>query len=254
MKTLKYSIILVLCVVSFGVSAQRKYFMRDHRKASFINNVDATFGLYNPSLDAINKYSSVSESGNKLNGGYMGAVDVFAHLYMDGYIGVTGGYYTDNVKGIIAAGGVTRDESLTYSAVPIGLKFVHEFHLGDPFLHRPRAAGLLLIHPYLGLGTTFWSMKQDFSRTVTGGSTTSYSVKGTYQTVNLIAGIKYTIAKPVDIGVEYNYIMGGFNQNFESAPTTQTVSVNGSYIGFKLTYLINPRLEWRYVQKVRRFR
>lgn len=256
MKSLKIFALLVLCIMSSSVMAQRKYFMKDHRKASFINNVDVSVGMYNPSLDALNQYWSVLNTDATFDGGLKYGLGVYAHLYMDGYIGLTAGYYQDEVS---TTGNTFANEQLTeimkYTAIPIGFRFVHEFHLGDPFLHRPRAAGLLLIHPYLGIGTSFWNMTEDYTRSQPGTADKVVNLSTVYQTVTGIAGVKYTLAKMIDIGIEYNYEAGGFAQAFEAAtPTTQDVSVNGHVISFKVSYLINSRIEWRYVQKVRRFR
>lgn len=254
--------------MSLGVHAQRQYFMRDHRKTSFINNVELGVGLYTPNMDNLNQYWSVLDentAGNdvgSLDGGLKVDLGVFAHLYMDGYIGIFGGYYTDNTS---ASGtsfvGTQVEETLTYSAIPIGVKFVHEFHLGDPFLHRPRAAELLLIHPYLGLGTTFWNMTQDYERLETGATAVSGSEGTMYQTITGIVGVKYTLAKFLDLGIEYNYEAGSYQQYFQASPNialggdgVEDVNVNGHTISVKLSYLINSRVEWRYVQKVKRFR
>lgn len=256
MKTLKYSLLIVMLVASVAVSAQKKYFMRDHRKTKFINNVDLSVGMYNPSLEALNKYSSLSDVGASFDGGLYYGLEAYAHLYMDGYLGLTTGYYSDEATGQATVGGIPRGESLTYTAIPIGGKFIHEFHLGDPFMHRPKAAGLMLVHPYIGIGTSYWFMTEEFVRDAPGNNQ-SETLKGGYQTVTGIFGVKYTIAKMLDLGIEYNYVAGGFDQVLEKSSkinNVETVSANGHMVSFKVSYLINQRLEWRYVQKVRRFR
>ena len=143
---LKNVIVVMLCLVSIGAQAQRKYFARDQRKVSFINNIDFSGGLYMPKMSGFNEnWSILSGDDALLDGAVRANVEIYAHLYRDGYLGVVGGYYTDgaSISGTTYFG-TDMEESITFSAIPIGGRFIHEFHVGDMFSAQYRHGGAVV--------------------------------------------------------------------------------------------------------------
>jgi hypothetical protein len=260
MKRIKFIALLALALLLVNdTMAQRGrrggFSVQYGQRNSIINNFDLNIGWYNPDLGALEQFSSISDLNLTFDGGIMASAQVDFRLFEDGFLGVSAGYWSDQVEGTANIGGIDRTESLTLSMIPLRAHFIYEFHLGDPFLHTYSAAVMSLFHPYIGFGTQYLPVTQQFERQATGNENLSTELSGSSQTFLVIAGLKHTIGKNLDVGFEYNYVIGGFDQQFESAtPPIQTVDLDGHVFSFKISYTLKERIDRRYARFIRRFR
>lgn len=123
-------------------------------------------------------------------------------------------------------------ETLEISVRPVSFYAKYEFFLSG----APR------VFPYLGANYTTNFIDQKFTRQ-NGGVTTTSDLTGTSSTVSGIVGVKFALLSHVDLGIEYNHVFGGFDQQFveNGEASTQTVGLDGPMILGKIGFTIDDR-------------
>ena len=242
-KTLTY--LFLLLAISTTVLGQ---YGRNTGRNCILCSVDLAAGWYMPSLDYWNDESYLNEIDGSFDGGLIGALAAEFKLYQGFLGGLQAGYWRD-VAEVTNAGPIGNwNEEITLRIIPVTLFGKYEFSL-------PSRDNRLF--PFIGAGVTMNFIQQDLRREV-GGVPTELNLSGTTQTINLMAGTKYAIASHLDVGIEYNYVLGTFDQDFieNEVQTTQAVGLDGSLIllkvGITVDDRINPRRGGRYKPGKRR--
>lgn len=195
--------------------------------------IDVGGGWYQPSLDYWNDESYLAEINGSFNGGIIGVVSAEFKIYEGFMGGIQAGYWKD-VAEVVNAGPIGNwNEKVEIAIIPVTVFGKYEFSL--PSNNR--------IYPFIGAGYTMNLMSQDVRREV-GGVPTEIALEGTTQTASLMVGAKYAIASHFDVGIEYNYVIGTFDQDFieDEVQTTQAVGLDGSLILAKLSLTIDDRI------------
>lgn len=207
---------------------------RSTERACILCSVDAGAGWYMPSLGYLNDESYLSDIGGAFDGGlmYVGALE--AKVYGNFLAGLQAGYWSNSVS-VENAGTFNAqwNEELSLTIIPITVFGKYEFNL--PASKR--------LFPFLGAGFTMNFVSQDLNREV-GGVVTETDLSGRSSTIAAIVGSKFAITSHVDFGLEYNYVLGGFDQTFieNGVESTQNVGLDGSLILGKISFTIDDRL------------
>lgn len=169
-------------------------------------------GYYNPGLDYY-----INSTGYQFTGSLF--FSFYGEYWMPKYpvtmrLGV--GYYSTTAK---IEGDLNWKEELSLNYLPITVDVLWHFNS---------------IYTYIGFGMGVNIINVSYK-----GPETNQDPSGHSSQFQGIAGFEYPLSTNFSIGAEFQYVMGSYNQEFQSGTTIseQSININGAKIGLKLSYL-----------------
>lgn len=244
-KLILVSIILVFVLDATAQSRGR--YGRNQGRECIICNVDLGAGWYQPGLDYINDQSFLSDLGGSLDGGPIVTLAIESKIVGGLFAGVSAGYWTSSDKATGDTGafaGVTED--MTMSIIPVSVYLKYEFPLVNQIRGGYRSDFATKLHPFIGLGTSANLISQDVTRN-TNGVVTESNLSGSTQVFQAMFGFKYSVANNVDLGIQGEYVFGGFDQTVvtNEVPADESISLDGIMVQAKLSYTFYNRISQR---------